>query len=194
MEGREKSWTEAMRSARQGDVVAYEWLLGDIAKVLRGVVAGRLAKLGLSTAETEDIVQEVLIGLHSRRSSWDDTRPLLPWLYAIVHYKMVDTARRLRREARRNLNLSPHEWETLLAAPQFDIERAMVNVDRHLTELPAGQRDVVLALSVEGISVKAAAERFQQSEGSIRMAWHRALTRISAKAGETFRSIKGEEE
>ena len=194
MEVQEKIWTEAMRSARQGDEAAYEWLLNDIAVVLRSVIARRLMRLRLNTAETEDIVQEILIGLHSKRFNWDETRPFMPWLYAIVRYKLIDAARRLGREARRHLDLKPHEWEAIFAAPHVDIDRATVNLDRHLTELSSSQRDVVRALAVEGVSVKVAAERFQQSEGTIRMTLHRALARLSSKAEISFGPSGGKEQ
>src|ERR1700749_83710 len=98
MDTREQIWAEAMRAARRGDAAVYECLLGEIAEVLRRLIRGRLARLGWAAHETEDLVQEILIGLHTKRHTWDTDRPFLPWLYAIARYKIADGARHLRRE------------------------------------------------------------------------------------------------
>ena len=73
---REDLWADAMRAERRGDDVAYERLLKDIAFVLRRLVRTRLLKLGLSVHEAEDVVQEILIGLHAKRHSVPGRRPI----------------------------------------------------------------------------------------------------------------------
>src|SRR5258708_7533416 len=139
---RESRWAEAMRAERRGDHVAYERLLKEIAVVLRRLIRSRLARFGLSVDETEDVVQEILIGLHGKRHTWDDTRPFLAWIYAITHYKFIDAARRLRREATRRVNITMEEMAEIFEAPGEDTDRAMLDIDRHLADLPRGQRQV----------------------------------------------------
>jgi RNA polymerase sigma-70 factor (ECF subfamily) len=46
--------------------------------------------------------------------------------------------------------------------------------------LPARERGVVAALGLEGLSVAAAARRFAISEGAVRIALHRGLSRLRA--------------
>ncbi len=182
METREHIWAEAMRAERRGETAAYERLLGEIAEALRRLIRGRLARLGLGLHETEDLVQEILIGLHVKRHSWDAGRPFLPWLYAIVRYKLADAARRLRREARYRCDITLDEWSALFAAPAEDFDRALVDVDRHVDGLPTGQREVVRALAIDGASVRATAQKLGTSEGAVRMTLHRALQRLAAAA------------
>jgi len=43
MESREQIWANAMKAERRGDAATYEWLLGDVAKLLRVLVRGRLS-------------------------------------------------------------------------------------------------------------------------------------------------------
>jgi RNA polymerase sigma-70 factor (ECF subfamily) len=179
---REDSWADAMRAERRGDAVAYQRLLKEIAEMLRRLVRYRLAQLGLSAHETEDLVQEVLIGLHTKRHTWDETRPFLPWLHAITHYKFIDAVRRLKREARHRIDLTFDEFAEMFEAPAADLDRAMLDVDRHLAGLPEGQQIVVRALAVEGASVKATADKLKTSEGAIRVTFHRALQRLMALA------------
>ena len=182
MTPREDSWADAMRAERRGDAAAYQRLLEEIAEMLRRLVRYRLAQLGLNAHETEDVVQEVLIGLHTKRHTWDEARPFLPWLHAITHYKLIDAVRQMKRETRHRINLTFDEFAEMFEAPAEDLDRALLNVDRHLARLPEGQQVVVRALAVEGASVKATADRLQTSEGAIRVTFHRALQRLMALA------------
>ena len=182
MDTREQIWAEAMRAARRGDAAVYECLLGEIAEVLRRLIRGRLARLGWAAHETEDLVQEILIGLHTKRHTWDEGRPFLPWLHAIARYKLMDASRRLRREARYRTDVTPEQWATLFEAPAEDFDRALVDLDRHVNGLPAGQRAVVRALAIDGASVGATAQKLRTSEGAIRVTLHRALRRLAAAA------------
>ena len=171
-----------MRAERRGEVVAYEHLLSEIAAMLRRLIRGRFARLGWGGGETEDLVQEVLIALHTKRHTWDESRPFLPWLYAIARYKLTDAVRRLRREARYRLDITPEHWATLCDLSADDFDRSASEVARHLSGLPAGQRDVVQALAVDGHSVRTTAQKLHTSEGAVRVTLHRALQRLSAAA------------
>ncbi|MFC0387542.1 sigma-70 family RNA polymerase sigma factor [Muricoccus vinaceus] len=179
---REGRWAEAMRAERRGDALAYERLLKEVAVILRRLIHSRLGRFGLRVDETEDVVQEILIGLHGKRHTWDDTRPIMPWLYTITRYKFIDTARRLRREAARHVDITIEEMAEIFAAPSEEADRTMSDIDRHLTDLPSSQRQVVQALGVDGATVRATAERLHTSEGSVHVLYHRALKRLMAKA------------
>jgi RNA polymerase sigma factor (sigma-70 family) len=118
MDPREQLWAEAMRAERQGDAAAYQRLLKEIADLLRRLIRSRLAQLGLSTHEAEDLVQEVLISLHTRRHTWDADRPFLPWLHAITRYKFIDAARRLKRETRYRIDLTSTRCQSVSKHPR----------------------------------------------------------------------------
>ena len=162
--------------------MAYERLLKDIALMLRRLVRTRLARVGLSVHEAEDVVQEILIGLHAKRHTWDETRPFLPWLYTITRYKFIDTARRLRHEASYRAEITMDELSEIFEASAQDTDRSMLELDRHLAILPEGQEKVVRALALDGATVRATAEKLHTSEGSVRVLYHRALRRLTARA------------
>jgi RNA polymerase sigma factor (sigma-70 family) len=182
MDPREELWAAAMRAERRGDAAAYEGLLADIAKTLRALIRGRLSRFGMSAHETEDILQDVLIGLHTVRHSWDANRPFLPWLHAIVRYKLSDAVRRRRREARYRYDLTLEEWSYVPAATHEDPDLGLVDLNRHLGELSAGQREVVRSLALEGASVRETAQKLKTSEGAVRVTLHRALQRLASIA------------
>lgn len=180
MNTRELSWASAMQAERRGDAQAYERFLTEFATSLRRIVGLRLTMLGLGAAETEDIIQEVLIAVHSRRDRWDTARPLIPWLNAITRYKMIDAARRLRRDARVRIELSEDEWGNLADHAETTSAAGAADVERLLDNLPAGQKSVAHAIGIEGASPRETAERLGTTEGAVRVAFHRAIKTLAA--------------
>ena len=191
MTDREELWAEAMRAANRGDALAYSGLLEEIAQVLRGVVRRRLGQLGLNADEAEDVVQEALIGIHLKRATWDETRPILPWVHAIARYKMLDAARKLGRTRRRHVAAPVEDWAEILAAPPTAPEVSAFEVERLLGALPARQQEVVRAMTVEGGTVREVAARFGMSEVAVRVALHRGLSRLREMAREADEGLAG---
>jgi RNA polymerase sigma-70 factor (ECF subfamily) len=179
----EERWSAAMRAERGGDAASYEWLLRDISRALRPAIRHRVRQASLPSAEVEDILQEILIGLHTMRRRWDDTRPFLPWLHAILRYKLTDAVRRRERERRVRVDLSAEAWDAIVdeAAPQ---DGAMTGdaLMHALDALPAGQRHVVEAVAIDGASVRDTAAVLHISEGAIRMTMHRAFKKLASLA------------
>lgn len=180
LQDQESTWANAMRKQRLGDRHAYEHFLQELAAYLRRVIRYRLRHAGLNSLEAEDVVQEVLIAVHSRRDQWDHGRPLLPWLNAIARYKIIDTARRLRKEAYGRVDLDDEQWSSLPASDHRSPEESGVDVERLISDLPPGQRSVVRAIGVNGASPGEAATELGMNEGAVRVAFHRALKRMMA--------------
>ena len=182
VEEREQRWAEGMRAERRGEAVAYERMLKEVAAALRRSLAPRLLRVGLGAHEAEDLVQEILIGLHGKRNTWDPARPLLPWLHAIARYKLIDFMRRRRGDTRRRIDLSPEDWLEIAESPADEANRSTWEVDRHLAVLPVSQRAIVRAIAVEGASVRDVAQSLATSEGAVRVTLHRAIRRLLGAA------------
>jgi RNA polymerase sigma-70 factor (ECF subfamily) len=109
--------------------------------------------------------------VHLKRQTWDETRPIGPWISGIARYKIIDAAR--RRGRRVDLPIGdfadtlPSETE-----PEMASER---DVARSLEALPEGQRKVVRSIAIEGASIAVTAQTFNMSEGAVRVALHRGL-------------------
>jgi RNA polymerase sigma-70 factor (ECF subfamily) len=186
VEEREQRWAEAMRAERRGEALAYEGMLEEVAMALRRSLAPRLVRVGLGAHEAEDLVQEILIGLHGKRHTWDPARPFLPWLYAITRYKLIDFTRHRRHETRRRVDLSLEDWLEIVESPADEANRSTWEVDRHLAVLPVSQRKIVRAIAVEGASVRNVARGLATSEGAVRMTLHRAIRRLLSAADPTL--------
>src|SRR5258707_9980423 len=85
-----------MIAGLNGDAAAHRSLLERLARHLRGYYKGRLARIGRSATEAEDLVQEALLAIHTQRHTYDPTELLTPWVHAIARYKLIDHLRRTR--------------------------------------------------------------------------------------------------
>lgn len=179
----ELEWAGLMRAANAGDEAAYARLLTSLAPALRAMARRGLARTGL---DEEDVVQETLLAIHLKRHTWDEGRPIGPWVRAIAHHKLVDAVRR-RHGGGRRVEVPVEDVADLLPASTPDPDRAVEQVERHLEALPARQRDVVRALTMEGASVRDTARRLETSEGNVRVALHRGLKALAARFRETKR-------
>src|SRR5687767_9726076 len=73
-----------------GDARAYREFLDDLSGHLRAFLRRRLAQL---PDDVEDLVQETLLAIHTRRHTWRRDQALTPWVHAIARYKMIDLLR-----------------------------------------------------------------------------------------------------
>jgi RNA polymerase sigma-70 factor, ECF subfamily len=174
---RETHWAGLMRAAMRGDAAAYHRLLQELAPVLRGFAGRGLARRAHGSEDVEDVVQETLLALHLKRGTWDERQPFSPWLYAIARNKLIDNLRRRGRRAQVAIDDIP-ELPGGEAPPG---ELNGVDAERLIARLSGRQREIVVAISIEGASARQVAERFGMTEGAVRVALHRAL-RSLAKA------------
>jgi RNA polymerase sigma factor (sigma-70 family) len=171
----ENDWAVWMRAAMTGDADAYRELLASVAPHVRAVARSRCRRLG-AESEAEDIVQEVLLTIHLKRGTWDQSRPIGPWVAAITRNKLIDV---LRRRGRR-VSVPIEEVMDSLQAEDQTPELSAHELDTLLGHLKVQQREIVKSISLNGKSIRETADRLQMSEGAIRVALHRALKALGA--------------
>ena len=170
----EDDWADLLRAANRGDTTAYAAFLAAVAPVLRGIVC---AKAGwIDAALREDVVQEVLLTLHLKRHTWIEDRPLRPWIYAITRYKIVDALRRSGRD----VTLPVEDFIDILPAEAEPDPFAARDTERMLDKLDDRSRGILRAVAYEGTKLAELGSRFGLSEGTARVALHRALRKLSA--------------
>ena len=172
----EDEWATWMRAAMAGDAVAYRSFLEAVTPHLRAMVGKYAFQFGAPSSDIEDIIQEVLLAIHLKRSTWDLTRPLSPWLSAIVRNKLIDALRRRGRRA----SVPLEDVAELIAAPEGRDHLQAYDLDRMINRLRGPQRDIVRAISMDGSSVQETASRLNMTEGAVRVALHRALRALAA--------------
>jgi RNA polymerase sigma-70 factor (ECF subfamily) len=170
---REAEWAEWLRAANRGDGRAYARFLTDVVPVLRGIIRAR--GRGLGEATVEDVVQEVLLAVHTKRHTWREADPIQPWLYAIARYKVVDAFRRRGK----GMDVPIEDFAELLPAPAAadPTERSdMLRVIGQLDERSAG---IVRAIGLDGASVRETGARYGMNETAVRVTLHRSMKRLA---------------
>ena len=162
-EGQYREW---MLAGLAGDTGAYRKLLAALGGHLRAYFARRV---GPSAAE--DLVQETLIAMHSRRATYEPSQPLTAWVYGIARYKLIDEYRRTRRRASVPLDEAPD----LFAADAVESAGAKRDVEKLMATLPEGKRALVRAIKLDGASVAEAAAASGLSESAVKVTVHRAI-------------------
>jgi RNA polymerase sigma factor (sigma-70 family) len=174
----EQQWSEWLRAANAGDSAAYRRFLTGVTPHLRAVARRRFGLMGGNADDAEDAVQEVLLAIHLKRGTWDETRPVGPWIAAILRNKMIDVLR--RRGRGRATNIPIEDVADLLGAEDAQSALSHVDLARMVAHLKGAQRDIVQSISLEGASIRATAARLSMSEGAIRIALHRAIRKLAA--------------
>ncbi|MEG3175420.1 sigma-70 family RNA polymerase sigma factor [Sphingomonas sp. RB3P16] len=156
-----------------GDSRAYAALLEALVPMLRSFFSRRLRG---ADADVEDLVQDTMIALHTRRASYDRDRVFTAWAYAIARYKMIDHFRRTRATV-------PLEGlEDILVSEGFEaVISARMDVDRLLRELSPKQARIIRQTKLEGLSVTEAAERGAIGESDVKVSVHRGLLALAKR-------------
>jgi RNA polymerase sigma-70 factor, ECF subfamily len=164
-----------MNAANAGDRAAYRQLLVELAPILRANARRALERARCGNADLEDIVQETLLAIHLKRHTWRESEPLGPWIAAISRNKLIDAMRRRSRKG--EVSLEDCTFVPTVAEAASRIEAR--DLERMLAGLRPAQREVVLAITIGGGSVKETASRLQASEGAVRVTLHRALRALA---------------
>ena len=156
-----------------GDAAAYRELLSQLSRMLRGYFARRLHV----EAEVEDLVQDCLLAVHTRRATYDRAQPFTAWAHAVARYKLIDHYRRQRVR----VHVPVEEAAELLFADPRDATAAP-DLARMLDVLPERQRRLVMDVKIEGLSLAEAGARGGLSPGVAKVSLHRAMKLLTARA------------
>ncbi|OCX65360.1 hypothetical protein BFP70_09855 [Thioclava sp. SK-1] len=168
-------WAGWMHAALDGDGQAYARLLDALVPVLRGIIRARARDI--RPDDQEDLVQEVLIAIHTKRATWDRDRPLRPWIYAIARHKVIDGFRK------RNLTTEDiADWsESLPDEAQLSQARgreAAQDLDVILADIDPVSAEMIRAIKLREEDPGEVALRMGIAEGTLRVRLHRTLKKL----------------
>jgi RNA polymerase sigma factor (sigma-70 family) len=166
-----------MRASIAGDAAAHRVLLSRLSAHLRAYYKGRLVRIGRSATEAEDLMQEALMAIHTRRHTYDPAEALTPWVYAIARYKLIDHLRRTRSSM---TNLPIEDAEEIMAQDDYVGAESAYDLTRLLSELPDKMRRAIQAVKLDGLSVTEAASQCGMSESAVKVNVHRGLKALVA--------------
>ena len=165
-----------MRRSLAGDQAAYRVLLGDLTRHLRSYFGRRLGDRGF---DAEDLVQDTLMAIHTRRATYDTGRPFTAWIHAIARYKLIDHMRQKHRRAEVPID----DADALFASDDHEAASARMDVDRLLGTIPRQQSELIRQVRIKGDSVASAAKRAGMSETAAKVSIHRAVRSLASRFG-----------
>jgi RNA polymerase sigma-70 factor (ECF subfamily) len=166
-----------MKASLRGDAAAYRTLLSRLSATLRAYYKGRLARIGRSATEAEDLMQEALMAIHTRRHTYDPAAPLMPWVYAIARYKLIDHLRRTRASL---ADLPIENAEEIMAQDDHVATESANDLTKLLSQLPEKMRRAIQSVKLDGLSVAETATRCDMSESDVKVSVHRGLKALIA--------------
>jgi len=160
-----------------GDEAAHRAFLTEAAALLRAFFRNRLRG---RAEDAEDLVQDTLVALHTRRDSYDPAYPLTAWMYAIARYRLIDFLRRSKR--RTHASIDDHDVGA--DDPDYEASDAKRDVGALLEKLPEKQRAAIRLVKLEEKSVREAAAETGYSESDIKISIHRGLKTLMRLMGD----------
>ena len=132
------------------------------------------ARMTGSAMDGEDVVQEALFQAYRKLDTFEDGRPLGPWLFRIAHNRCIDLLR--RREVRQEAEAGASVADVVEPAPVLG--RA---VEYLVLALPPKERAAVLLKDVFDYSLEEIAELVDSTVGGVKAALNRGRGKLAER-------------
>jgi RNA polymerase sigma-70 factor (ECF subfamily) len=135
------------------------------------------ARMTGSVLDGEDVVQEALFQAYRKLDTFDDARPLGPWLFRIAHNRCIDLLRRrgVREDAEAEAVVEDAVAATLPPGPALG--RA---IERLVLALPPMERACVLLKDVFDYSLEETATLVDSTIGGVKAALSRGRGKLAS--------------
>lgn len=154
---------ETVAAAQQGDALALDRLLDELAPYVRRLCAR------IVPAAADDAAQEALLAIFRGLPSLRAPEAIMTWVRSVT----VRTAIRLARQHDREIAVE----ETLIGRHASSLE-GLVDIDDALARLPASQRAVLVLRTREGLSEQEIAATLGIPAGTVKSRLHRARAKF----------------
>lgn len=166
-----------------GDRDALREVLEIIRPIVVRYVRARVGATERSGLSADDVAQEVCLAAITALPRYrDQGRPFLAFVYGIAAHKVADAHRAAARNRAEPTDVVPERF-SLDAGPEqsaLDSESAE-RMAKLLSVLPEKQREILILRVVVGMSAEETAEAVGSTAGAVRVAQHRALTRLKSE-------------
>jgi len=175
-QGPQESDVVLVRASQQGDTEAFGQLYQRYARMVHGVLLGRV-----HVTDAEDLVQEVFLRALPRLRALREASRFGPWLAAIARNLATDFHRQVRtRDQRRDEAVEPDEKASPGATSDSQEAAEILECIRGL---PEAYRETLILRLVEGMSGPEIAERTGLLPGSVRVNLHRGMQQLRERLG-----------
>jgi len=167
--------------AEQGDRQAFAKVYKYFGPRVKSFLVGK----GLTQAAADDVLQEVMLAVWQKASSYDPAKAKLStWIFTIARYKYID---RLRREGCRpteTANFDLHESENLLSDDEVLQEQRQDAVQAAIANLPRKHHSVIFLSFVKGLAHSEIAEQLGLPLGTVKSRIRRSFAQLREELGD----------
>ncbi|MFR9780407.1 RNA polymerase sigma factor ShbA [Micromonospora sp. MS34] len=182
---------DLVRRAVAGDPGAVTRVLAQIRPIVVRYSLARLGHVGAGGATAEDVAQEVCIAvLRALPRFTEQGRPFLAFVYVIAARKVADACRAASRDRTESVADLP---DTVDPAPGPEPRALTADLGARLSgllaQLPATHREILVLRLAVGMTADEVGTVLGMTAGAVRLAQHRALTRLRALAGDSLTGV-----
>lgn len=164
---------ELFIKANHGDNKAYKTFLENIEKMAYQYTQGRISE----KSHHQDIVQEILLSIHQSRHTYDPSKPINPWIYAIFHYRTADHLRKTYK----NKEDSTDEETFKEIKDGFNVTKNTESnelINKALATLSKKQKEMVILSKIEGFTSAEIALKMNMNINTVKVTIHRSLEKM----------------
>ncbi|TGK04064.1 RNA polymerase sigma factor [Leptospira langatensis] len=186
MVGKQEIWevlSERMRRAQEGDAREYELLLTKCREILSNYLSQKVK----DWEDREDLIQDILIGMHKAKITYRPDRPFAPWFFSIARYKTIDYIRKTGTRDRfvfAEMEEFPQEETT---SPEDEWALAQ-GLESWLSVLDPRQKQILTMAKLEGKSVREISQSTGLSESNVKVIVHRSIEKMRRFFSESGRT------
>ncbi|HOL32231.1 MAG TPA: sigma-70 family RNA polymerase sigma factor [Anaerohalosphaeraceae bacterium] len=175
---------------RQGD----EWAFKEIVNRYKNSLYAFLRRFVSQEDIVEDVFQETFLQLYTSRDSFDEERPLRPWLFTIAANKAKDALRKMQRQSSMSMgaiadagDFSIDEVVNILTSyettPDEEVskEETAQRVRQIIAQMPENLRGILILAYFEQFSYKHMAEILSIPIGTVKSRLHTAVVYFMKK-------------
>ena len=130
-----------------------------------------------TSQDVEDLVTQAagdaLVAVLAKLDHFRGESRFTTWAYKLALYEAAAKTRR-RAWQGRELPTAPEDWPVTAHDPDFETSERLNELRRGIAQLTPHQRDVLLALAVNGVPIDVLAERRQTTRGALYKTLHDA--------------------
>lgn len=136
--------------------------------------------------DAEDMLQDCWMRIHRSRHTYRSSEPVMPWIYAIARHTRLDSYRKRRRLAAREMLVAnvPEKLHPEMPEPRQE------GFDRLVSALPDSQREVLFMLKVSGMSMEEIARATASTVGAVKQRARRAYSTLRRASGKESRNAR----
>ncbi|MER5260752.1 sigma-70 family RNA polymerase sigma factor [Actinosynnema sp. NPDC002837] len=172
---------DEVRAAVAGDRRAVASLLAAVRPLVVRYCRARVGGHERSSTSADDVAQEVCLALLTALPTYKDHgRPFLAFVYGIAAHKVADAHRAALRNRAEPVPEVPDGPDDERAGPEQTALRVELaqRMGELLRLLPDKQREILALRVVVGLTADETAVAVDATPGAVRVAQHRALTRL----------------